>query len=90
MKMINGLVTTALFIAATSSVSAASVEHETVVIGKALDISNRQASFQHIVARHVDRVIEAQLQRQGELVVASMYEAPTLVPPVEVEIEQHL
>ena len=92
MKQINKALLTALFFVAAGSASAASVEHETVVFAEApsTNMSHRQAAFRQVVSRHVDRVIEMQLDYQGDLVVAGMYEAPTVVSPVEIEIQQAL
>lgn len=92
MKQINKALLTVLFFVAAGSASAASVEHETVVYAKAptVNMALRQAAFQQVVSRHVDRVIEMQLDYQGDLVVANMYEAPTVVSPIEIEIQQHL
>lgn len=92
MKQINKALLTALFFVAAGSASAASVEHETVVFAEApsTNMSHRQVTFQQAVSRHVDRVMEMQLDYQGNLAVTSMYEAPVAVSPVEIEIQQNL
>lgn len=86
MKQISGLIFTALLLTA-GTTSAASIEHEETLVQ---DMPARgvphQVAFRQNVSRHVDRAIETYLDSQGDLVIASMYESPAAMTPIEIVV----
>ena len=89
MKIIRGIISAALLITAFGSVSAATIDQVEVKMEKMprTAMISREAVFSQVVSRHTDRVIEMHLDRQSDLAVAGMYEAPIAVAGLEIEIE---
>lgn len=88
MKQISGLLFTVLLLAA-GTASAASIEHDEIHLEKMPPrVAHQFVAFHQNLSRHIDRAIETHLDSQGDLVVASMYESPTSLTPLEIEVGQ--
>lgn len=92
MKQVNRALLTALFFVVTGSVSAATFETGFADRENApqRNLLGRQLVFNQTVARHINRVVEIDLNRKGGVAVNSMYEAPMAITPIEIEIEKDL
>jgi|TARA_B110000483_G_scaffold228870_1_gene292243 hypothetical protein len=90
MKLINKLLFTALVFAAASFTAAGSAPTDKSaksVFDRSTHIAHSINFVRRVVTAHIDHIIERQLDFQTDLAVAAMYEAPTSIKPIEIQID---
>jgi|MEHZ01.5.fsa_nt_MEHZ011451974.1_2 hypothetical protein len=89
MKLLNKLLFTALVFTAasfTTAASAATDESAKSVFDHSTHIAH-SINFARRVTSRIDYIIERRLDFQTDLAVAAMYEAPTSIEPIEVQLD---
>lgn len=89
MKQLNTFLTALVFVLAgfTGVANAETGFSKSEVIPRT-GMSPRQVIFSKMASNHVERKIERDLSHQADAVLAGLYEAPTSVTFLEIDIEQ--